>query len=159
MVTTWSPDAQATRYGAWRECTWAIGSRITVVPKLTLPVEQDGTAPTRVSPHRLSFTPFLTSNSTTQSLHRLSIRLSETPTYIQAPPPASERIQQNQFSDILKSRWNQEVEYMAAGFRGWGQEAAQWGISLLDKLPSAVAERSANASANGARVNVKKEST
>lgn len=70
-----------------------------------------------------------------KDLHRLTLRLSETPTYIQAPPPASSRIHQHDFSTTLKNTWNQEVAFIAAGFSGWGRELTRWGTEMLEKLP------------------------
>ncbi|KAH6903184.1 hypothetical protein BKA70DRAFT_1026811, partial [Coprinopsis sp. MPI-PUGE-AT-0042] len=66
-----------------------------------------------------------------RDLHRLSLRLHETPTYIQAPPPASTRIAQHDFTTTLKNTWNQEVAFLAAGFRAWGRQTAEWGTELL----------------------------
>jgi len=57
--------------------------------------------------------------------------MSETPTLIQAPPPASTRIEHNQLSAYAKSKWNQEVEYLVAGFREWDRKAVRWGRDLI----------------------------
>ncbi|TFK25432.1 hypothetical protein FA15DRAFT_550811, partial [Coprinopsis marcescibilis] len=62
-----------------------------------------------------------------RDLHRLSVRLSETPAFIQAPPPAAARVHHNELSTALKAQWNQEIAYLAAGFRDWNRRAMEWG--------------------------------
>ncbi|KAG2007027.1 hypothetical protein CC2G_014756 [Coprinopsis cinerea AmutBmut pab1-1] len=71
-----------------------------------------------------------------RDLRYLSNRLLDTPAYIPAPPPAAARVHHNEFTETLKSRWNQEIAYIAAGFRGWGRDLTRWGNGLLEKLPT-----------------------
>ncbi|KAF9011780.1 hypothetical protein BDQ17DRAFT_1233008 [Cyathus striatus] len=66
-----------------------------------------------------------------KDLRALSVRLSETPTLTLAPPSAAARISDREFSTYVKSRWNEEVAYMVAGFRGWGGKAQDWGRKVL----------------------------
>jgi len=36
--------------------------------------------------------------------------------------------------DTLKARWNQEVAFVAMGFRSWGRNVTEWGSELIEKL-------------------------
>ncbi|EAU83932.2 hypothetical protein CC1G_10337 [Coprinopsis cinerea okayama7 len=96
-------------------------------PKSSLP-------PTR--PYAPSYLITAHPNDYTTSLRYLSNRLLDTPAYIPAPPPAAARVHHNEFTETLKSRWNQEIAYIAAGFRGWGRDLTRWGNGLLEKLPT-----------------------
>ncbi|KAG6833268.1 hypothetical protein H0H87_009443 [Tephrocybe sp. NHM501043] len=65
------------------------------------------------------------------SLHALSVRLVETPTLVQAPPSAATRITHHPFTSMLQAKWNQEVEYLFAGFGSWDRRAQEWGRRLF----------------------------
>ncbi|KAJ7748423.1 hypothetical protein B0H16DRAFT_906983 [Mycena metata] len=64
-------------------------------------------------------------------LHKLSVRLVETPALIMAPPSAATRVTPRPFSTLLQSRWNQEVASLFAGMREWDTRAQEWGKRLL----------------------------
>ncbi|RDB17285.1 hypothetical protein Hypma_001724 [Hypsizygus marmoreus] len=66
-----------------------------------------------------------------KDLHTLSVRLTETPTLVQGPPPAAARITHHPFVSILKAKWNQDVEYLFRGFNEWDRRAQDWGKKLL----------------------------
>jgi altered-inheritance-of-mitochondria protein 5 len=65
------------------------------------------------------------------SLKVLSVRLTETPSLVQAPPSAATRITHHPFTSQLHARWNQEVDYLFTGFREWDRRAQDWGKKLL----------------------------
>ncbi|KAF7367154.1 hypothetical protein MSAN_00975100 [Mycena sanguinolenta] len=66
-----------------------------------------------------------------RDLHTLSVHLVETPALINAPHPAASRITPRPFSNLLQSRWNQEIASMYAGLREWDVRAMEWGKRLL----------------------------
>ncbi|KAJ6514845.1 hypothetical protein C8R47DRAFT_961682 [Mycena vitilis] len=68
---------------------------------------------------------------TFNSLHILSVRLTETPALIMAPPSAAMRVTPRPFSSLLQSRWNQEVAALFAGMRDWDIRAQEWGKRLV----------------------------
>lgn len=70
------------------------------------------------------------------SLHALSVRLVETPSLIQAPPPAAERIHKDPLVTEIKSRWNHEVAMLFRGFQNLDKSAVEWGKSLLYGPPA-----------------------
>jgi len=64
------------------------------------------------------------------SLHALSVRLVETPTFIEAPPSAATRIKPPTFTSEVKSQWK-EVATVFRGFHELDKRAVEWGRSLL----------------------------
>ncbi|KAJ7613658.1 hypothetical protein DFH06DRAFT_939902, partial [Mycena polygramma] len=70
-------------------------------------------------------------NPTLDSLHTLSVRLTETPALIMAPPSAATRVTPRPFSSLVQSRWNQEVASLFAGMRDWDIRAQEWGKRLV----------------------------
>ncbi|KAF9045464.1 hypothetical protein BJ165DRAFT_1528330 [Panaeolus papilionaceus] len=71
-----------------------------------------------------------------RDLHALSVRLVETPSLIQAPPPAAERIHKDPLVTEIKSRWNHEVAVLFRGFQNLDKSAVEWGKSLLYGPPA-----------------------
>lgn len=70
-------------------------------------------------------------SETVGSLHALSIRLLETPSLVQAPPPAAARITHHPFQSLLKAKWNKDVEYLFTGAANWDRRVLEWGKRLL----------------------------
>ncbi|KAG5720879.1 hypothetical protein E4T56_gene15244 [Termitomyces sp. T112] len=66
-----------------------------------------------------------------RDLHALSIRLVETPSLVQAPPPAAARITHHPFASLLKAKWNQEVQSLFTGVANWDRRVQEWGKKLL----------------------------
>ncbi|KAF8065047.1 hypothetical protein FPV67DRAFT_167006 [Lyophyllum atratum] len=66
-----------------------------------------------------------------RDLHTLSARLIEDPTFAQAAPSAATRITHRPFTSLMKAKWNQEIEYLFAGFASWDQRAQEWGRRVL----------------------------
>ncbi|KAF8816304.1 hypothetical protein BYT27DRAFT_7184146 [Phlegmacium glaucopus] len=66
-----------------------------------------------------------------KDLHALSVRLVDTPTLVQAPPPAAARIKPHPFTSHLKSQWNNEVAALVSGVQNFDKTALNWGRSLL----------------------------
>ena len=65
------------------------------------------------------------------SLHTLSLRLTETPALVQAPPSAATRISSHPFSSYFTSQWNKDVARLFAGFRVLDSRVEEWGRGLL----------------------------
>ncbi|KIJ98675.1 hypothetical protein K443DRAFT_680597 [Laccaria amethystina LaAM-08-1] len=66
-----------------------------------------------------------------RDLHTLSLRLTETPALVQAPPSAAARISTHPFSLYFTSQWNKEVARLFAGFRFLDNRVEEWGRGLL----------------------------
>ncbi|KAF9484067.1 hypothetical protein BDN70DRAFT_872966 [Pholiota conissans] len=75
-------------------------------------------------------------NQHIKDLHALSVRLVETPTLVQAPPPAATRIKPHPFTSEIKSQWNDEIAAVFKRIQSLDRTAVEWGRSLLYGPPT-----------------------
>ncbi|PCH36757.1 hypothetical protein WOLCODRAFT_140569 [Wolfiporia cocos MD-104 SS10] len=64
-------------------------------------------------------------------LLKLSQKLCDTHSDMDAPPPASQRIVQHPFSSMLKSQWNAQIEALFQSSGDWSRRTADWSQQVL----------------------------
>ncbi|KAF9497504.1 hypothetical protein BDN71DRAFT_1504781 [Pleurotus eryngii] len=66
-----------------------------------------------------------------KELYTLSVRLTETPTFVNAPPSAASRIEHRPSASLIKGKWNDEIDNLVAGLRSLDERAISYGKKLL----------------------------